>query len=309
MTARGDVFEQVQEFPNGTAEMRFNALVGLDDVKERLVKEARLLIDPAALETWSKSHHSKQVIAAVSSLRDRNPLFVFAGDVGCGKTALAETIGDAIARAADKDVLLFPLSLRARGTGSVGEMTQLISSAFDQVKEEIPAPRPGKRAGSAGILLIDEADALAQSRALAQMHHEDRAGVNALIRGIGSITTDGHPIITVMCTNRLNALDPAVQRRAADIVTFGRPSLEQREALLSRSFSDVGFTQAQIHQLAEMTGAVAGRDYGFTFSDLATRLVPATVLDAYPDQPLRFKRVAEIAKAMLPSAPFSAEGG
>jgi hypothetical protein len=30
---------------------------------------------------------------------------------------------------------------------------------------------------------VDEGDALAQSRDLAQMHHEDRAGVNALIRG------------------------------------------------------------------------------------------------------------------------------
>ena len=173
----------------------------------------------------------------------------------------------------------------------------------------MPAPKPGRRPGSAGILLIDEADALAQSRALAQMHHEDRAGVNALIRGISSITTDGHPIITVMCTNRLDALDPAVQRRAADIVQFERPTKEQREALLARSYHETGLTPAQISQLAEITGARGGRDYGFTFSDLTTRLVPGTILDAYPDRPLKFARVAEIASQTAPTPPFVKEAG
>ena len=124
----GGFFEQVQEFKNDAAKRRYDALVGLDDVKARLVKEAQILIDPAELADWSKKHHGRRVIPAVASLRERNPLFVFAGDVGCGKTALAETIGDAIARATDKAVYLFPLSLRTRGTGSVGEMTQLISS-------------------------------------------------------------------------------------------------------------------------------------------------------------------------------------
>ena len=40
------------------------------------------------------------------------------------------------------------------------------------------ASRSGR---GAVILLVDEADALAQSREAAQMHHEDRAGVNAFL--------------------------------------------------------------------------------------------------------------------------------
>lgn len=67
------------------------------------------------------------------------------------------------------------------------------------------------------LLLIDEADALAQSRENAQMHHEDRAGVNAFICGIANQKL---PAAVLMCTNRLKALDPAVQRRAAEVLTF-----------------------------------------------------------------------------------------
>jgi AAA+ superfamily predicted ATPase len=306
MTASTDFFEPIQTLPNPEAKRRFEDLVGLDDVKKRLIKEARLLIEPGLLDAWSHQQHGR-VISATSAFRERHPLFVFAGDVGTGKTVLAETFGDAVARSAGIEILLFPMSLRARGTGSVGEMTQLISSAFDYVKEEIPAPKDGKKPHAAGVLLIDEADALAQSRALAQMHHEDRAGVNALIRGVNGITTGGHPIITVMCSNRLAALDPAIQRRAADIIEFSRPSTEQRIAVLTRGYEDAGFTPEQIAQLAAITGPRDDRPYGYTYSDLVVRLIPTTVLDALPDDPLRFERVAELANQIPPTAPFEEE--
>ena len=66
----------------------------------------------------------------------RPPLVVLAGDVGSGKTELAETIGDAVARQEKIDITLFPLSLSTRGQGRVGEMTQLLSAAFDHTVAE-----------------------------------------------------------------------------------------------------------------------------------------------------------------------------
>ena len=55
------------------------------------------------------------------------------------------------------------------------------------------------------------------------MHHEDRAGVNALIRGISQIATEAPGVLVVMCTNRIGALDPAIRRRAAAEFDFARP--------------------------------------------------------------------------------------
>ena len=125
----------------------------------------------------------------------------------------------------DIRVALYALSLTARGTGAVGEMTSLLSKAFNEVKDAArkSSGRRGKHS-SGIILLIDEADALAQSREMGQMHHEDRAGVNALIRGVDDFATGNLPAIVLMCTNRLEALDPAVRRRAAATFTFTRPN-------------------------------------------------------------------------------------
>lgn len=301
------LFDEVIELPDPDVAKRFSGLVGLDAEKERLVKEARLVLKPALLEEWSKQHHGTQ-LPVLSHFRNRPPLFVFAGDVGTGKTTLAESFGDAVARQEHIAVTVYRMSLNARGSGAVGEMTRLISAAFKEVAAAARKGQSGKgRASSATILVIDEADALAQSRELAQMHHEDRAGVNALIRGIDDFSGAGLPVLVIMCTNRLSALDPAVKRRAAEIFEFGRPNKEQRARVLAVGLDGVGFTDAQIAELANITGRNGRQGYGFTYSDLVRRLMPALVLDAFPDRPIGFDGARRIAAAMKPTPPFTAE--
>ena len=301
------VFEEVREFPNPSAARRFASLVGLDHMKARLLKEAHLLFDPESLVAWSNKHH-RQKIRLIEFFRDRPPLFIFAGDVGTGKTALAETFGDAVARAADIRVTLYALSLNARGTGAVGEMTSLLSKAFNEVKHA--AKRPSGQGGKHGagiVLLIDEADALAQSRELAQMHHEDRAGVNALIRGVDDLATENLPVIVVMCTNRLEALDPAIRRRSAVTLTFRRPDDGQRRAFLTPVLEELGFSAQQIDLLVASTGSAKGRGYGYTYSDLAQRLLPGLLLAAYPSKPITFDLAREVIENHPATPPFQAE--
>jgi AAA+ superfamily predicted ATPase len=301
------IFATVKEFPDPDAARRFAALVGLDEMKERLLKEARLLLDPTALETWSKKHHRTR-LSLIDTFRNRPPLFLFAGDVGTGKTALAESFGDAIARSMGIPVSLYSLSLSARGTGVVGEMTSLLAAGFDEVRHAAQnAISRGCRPASAVILLVDEADALAQSREFAQMHHEDRAGVNALIRGVDDFATGKLPAIVVMCTNRLDAIDPAIQRRAAVTFEFHRPSEVQRAALLRSALADVGFSEQQLQALAKATGPIDKRTYGYTYSDLTQRLLPTLVVQAFPEQPITFQMAREIIERTAPTTPFKSE--
>ena len=172
-TSKDGLFEAIIELPNSNAAKRFSQLVGLDDIKQHLVKEARILINPHLLEEWSQKHY-KGSVALVRAFEDRSSLFVFAGDVGTGKTELAETFGDQIARLEKISVILYRLSLSTRGTGAVGEMTKLVSMAFREVTEAARgAVSKSGKPKTAIILLVDEADALAQSRELNQMHHED----------------------------------------------------------------------------------------------------------------------------------------
>jgi len=302
--ALDDLFEHRMTYPDSEAKERLDRLVGLDDHKSRLAKVLGLLVNPAGLEAWAKKHHP-DADGLLDAVLRRPPLVVLAGDVGSGKSELAETIGDCVARQEKIDITLFPLSLSTRGQGRVGEMTQLLSSAFDHtVSEAHKLKGASGRARGAVILLVDEADALAQSREAAQMHHEDRAGVNAFIRGVDRVAHSRLPAAVIMCTNRLGALDPAVRRRAADILIFERPNAEQRHSMMAASLGKLGFSRSQIEAMVVATGAEDGRSYGFTFSDIMQRLLPAIVLDAYPAKGVSPARAVEIARAMVPTPPF-----
>ena len=299
-----DLFDRPITYPDIDARWRLSRLIGLDDHKARLAKMLGLLINPSGLEVWVGKHHPG-ASGVLDTVMRRPPLVVLAGDVGSGKSELAETIGDDVARRESVSIVLFPMSLSTRGQGRVGEMTQLLSAAFDHTLEEARKLKDvdGTSRGAV-FLLVDEADAIAQSREASQMHHEDRAGVNAFIRGVDRLANSKLPAAVIMCTNRLGALDPAVQRRAADILTFTRPDSEQRAAVVAPHLRQLGFSQAQIAALVDATGPCQDGDYGFTFSDLTQRLLPAIVLDAYPDGPVDAGRALKITKAMTATAPF-----
>src|SRR3954451_4880685 len=157
-----DLFDRVLEFPDPAAHRRYALLRGVEEVQTRLLKQARILLRPTLLDRWAEEFHGRP-LPLVELLRDRPPLFIFGGDVGTGKSSLAETFGDALVRSERTlDVVtLMSLSLNARGTGTVGEMTTLITRACAAVEELSPRLEAGRDPASATILLVDEADALA----------------------------------------------------------------------------------------------------------------------------------------------------
>ncbi len=297
------LFDEVIELPDPDMERQFNELVGLDAVKGLLIKEGRLLLNPGLLDEWSRRHHRRQ-LPCVRAFQRRPPLILFSGDVGTGKTTLADSFGDAIARSERIKIRVFRLSLITRGRGAVGEMTALISRAFEEVEAvAVKGCDRAKKVQAAVILVIDEADALAESRAGEQMHHEDRAGVNALIRGIDRFTRKRLPVLIVLSTNRHEAIDPAVLRRAAVHHRFDRPSLEQRAHVL-RMALDGALTDPEVRDLAEVMGPTRSRRYGYTFSDITQRFLPSLLLEAFPDRPVTFDQAVALAKRIEPTKPF-----
>lgn len=299
------LFDERITYPDFEPKERLDRLVGLDDHKERLSKIIGLLVNPQGLQDWiSKFHPDADNV--LDTVLKRPPLVVLAGDVGSGKSELAETIGDAVARQEGIEITLFPMSLSARGQGRVGEMTQLVTAAFDHTLGEAKKLKDANGASrGAIILLIDEADALAQSRESSQMHHEDRAGVNAFIRGIDRLANAKVPAAVIMCTNRLNALDPAVRRRAADVLAFSRPNEAQRRFVLGERLGELGVTGSDLEAIVTATGPRQGdREYGLTFSDITQRLLPTIVLDAYPNQSVSAERAVEIALKLVATPPF-----
>jgi AAA+ superfamily predicted ATPase len=297
-----DLFHPVIELPEPVRAKRYHRLVGLDEIKTRLRKEAMLLADPDRLRQWAEKHHGPEV-AATALFGDRAPLFVLAGDVGCGKSALAESFGCDLAEELDLPVYLYRLKLSTRGSGLVGEMTTLIGNAFAHLHQQGKKSKTARGINAISVLVVDEADALVQSREAQQMHHEDRAGVDAFLAGVDGLAGAQVPVLVVLCTNRLGALDPAIMRRAAATFTFTRPDDDQRRVVLQSALDGLDITPASIRNLVTLTGARDGRP-GYTYSDLTQRLVPAAVLHAFPDDALTDTILIGVAEQLEPTPVF-----
>jgi AAA+ superfamily predicted ATPase len=269
-------FELERLYPDPLAHDWYASLVGLDDHKERLLVELELLLYPERLEAWSRTHH-KRVLDACHRSRNRVPLVLLSGDVGTGKTALAETVGDALALHVKGRVRLLKLNTQVRGTGLVGEMSDLIARAF------AAAVARSRASDTPVLLLIDEADALASSRSGAQMHHEDKAGLNTLLQRLDGLRLERLPIAALFITNRPEALDPAVRRRAALELTFERPNAATRAQMFRTILPELDLPDEVIARLDARTGAEAPENGSvpFTASDITDRLLATALRAAY----------------------------
>lgn len=289
------VFESKTPLPDAGIAARAKGLLGFEGLYQRVSKQLQLLVNLDRVEAWSKQHHGKR-LALVDVLRDQYPFAIFYGDVGTGKSAMAEAIGNRIAKDSKvEDSMLFKLSNRVRGTGNVGEMGTLISQAFEEIKRSIGKDRRA-------ILIIDEGDSLAAARTQEHSHHEDKVAVNTLIQAIDELRASKGRIFTILCTNRMSVLDPAIQRRAAVVEHFRRPDAGQRKELFEMDLADLGLTPTQIGSLVASTGA-SGVKPSWTYSDIRTRLYPAAVALAFPDTKLTF---AHFEQALLVTSPSPA---
>ena len=287
------LFELELTLPDAKLRAQAERLVGFKARYDRIHQDLRLLIDKEGLEHWSKKHYHNR-LPLLDSLLDRYPLVIFHGDVGTGKTATAEAVTNALARELGKDALLFKLSTRVRGSGNVGEMSTLINQAFDIV---------GKEAGKAKLsfLIIDEADSLAANRSGSQSHHEDKVAVNTLIQKIDDVRRFNGRVLVILCTNRYEALDPAILRRAAYVEEFRRPDDGERREILNLDCEGLGLTASTVEEVVKLTGPHGPHKLGYTFSDIRTRLLPEALAHAYPTRKINHADLIEAISRVAPS--------
>ncbi|MBL8275310.1 MAG: AAA family ATPase [Pelomonas sp.] len=288
-----NIFDAKTPLPDAPLSAREKTLLGFDGRYRKIHDQLRLLLNLGELGAWSKAKHHKN-LQLCDLVAEQYPLVIFYGDVGTGKTATAECIANRLARESrTEDAQLFRLSNRVRGSGKVGEMGTLLTQAFHEV---VQAAGKSRRA----FLIIDEGDSLAASRSQEHSHHEDKVAVNTLIQGVDDLRRFGGRVVVFLCTNRLSVLDAALQRRAAIVEEFIRPDDAERQALLAMDLDGVGLTDKEIKELVAATGP-RGKQPGWTFSDIRTRLYPAALAHAFPDRALTHKDLLDVANSLRPS--------
>lgn len=278
---------EIIRYPNKPLGEMYEALVGIDAIKRDMFRKLTLLLFPDHLDHWmSTMYPQNPPLMLEQALHSRYPLIILEGEVGSGKTALARSIGHRVAtkQQGQTELALFVVNAQVRGGGHVGELTQNISRAFAE------AERCQERENIPVMLLIDEADALAQMRGGRQTHHEDDAGVNTLIQRIDRLR--GRPMAIIFATNLAQSLDSAILRRAIASYHFDRPDSEQRAEAFQRLLANIDIDGQTIMELVARTQPRRLPGFGemshrYTYSDLSQRIIPRAVEEAvYSAQPL-----------------------
>lgn len=291
--SKSSIFDNETLLPDSRLTERSKKLLGFDVRYERVKNQLGLLLNLDQIQTWNKKHH-RGLLDVDALVADQYPLVIFHGDVGTGKTAMAECMANRLVEESrTEDSILFKMSNRVRGSGQVGEMGTLMIEAFQQVKQSAGKNRRA-------ILIIDEGDSLAAARSQAHSHHEDKVAVNTLIQSIDELRKLNGRVVTILCTNRLSALDPALVRRAAIKEEFLRPSEAERLELLSMDLAALNLSSIELNYLVRATGARDGHPC-WTYSDIRTRLYPSALSRAFPDRPLTYDDLRALADVMRAS--------
>ena len=255
--------------PNKEALKDYNLLIGIDEQKKGLLKTLEMLLDQKKIQQWEKKFHSKG-LPIMAHLKTSSPLIILSGEVGCGKTALAQSIGTPLAELLGCPVKVFETPSNIRGSGLVGEISNRITEVFETAKARL-------KNDDIGLLIIDEADDLATSRAQNQAHHEDRAGLNVLIKQIDSIMKSNKRLAVIMITNRLIVLDPAIRRRTSLHLIFERPSGKKLEEVLTWILDGIEYKRPDMERLIKICSS---KTIPYSFSDLIQRVAKQALYEA-----------------------------
>jgi SpoVK/Ycf46/Vps4 family AAA+-type ATPase len=276
--------------PDPSAQQVYDSLFGIDEIKRDLLETVTMILDPSRVASWQRKHHPSPPPLLARAIESER-LVILSGDVGCGKTALAGCIGTPIAKRLGTLILSLETPSNIRGHGLVGGLSARITAAFEQASARAQSRKT--------ILIIDEGDDLATSRAQMQAHHEDRAGVNVLVKQIDQVTREQLELAVILITNRPGVLDTAVLRRAAVRLQFHRPDQEARKHLFAHL---MGTTHASPREIDRLVAASERDGLAFTYSDITRRTLQRAVQRAIAcDEPVSTSLLLEALQAIEPT--------
>jgi hypothetical protein len=258
--------------PSPDMEALGERLVGLDTIRDSVLLDMMCRWGDH-IQQWSEKVQHPIPQSLEARFQQRIPLYVFVGDPGVGKSALAQVVCDRYCRYAKMSGRLLRLSTTVR-RDHVGDTSKMIRQAFLQVRE--------RRSDEFICLLIDEADAIAMRRSEGQAHHEDRATVATLLQCLDELQGETH-IAVIMTSNLLQNLDPAILRRGLEF-NFPRPDSAVRYALLKQWLPH--FSKWELFETSLRTRAM-------TPADIERSLTLSYMQALAENAPLTLKRVRQ----------------
>lgn len=184
---------------------------------------------------------------------------MFYGPPGTGKTLFGQAI------AGEANVPFIYLSGSSFVEKYVGVGAQRVRELFRQARENQPC-----------VLFIDEIDAVGTRRGGEFSNEERQQTLNQLLVEINNLGSNGDRVLLIAATNRLDSLDPALQRpgRFDRKIAIPQPNLEDRLAILKLHCAKKKLNkQVDLKQLALMTEGMAGADLFALINEAAIQAV------------------------------------
>lgn len=99
------IFDSETPLPNSAIARREKTLLGFEARYAHVHDQLRLLLNVGGLSDWNRKHHGGK-LAICELVSEQYPLVIFHGDVGTGKTAMAECIANKlVAEARSEDLI------------------------------------------------------------------------------------------------------------------------------------------------------------------------------------------------------------
>lgn len=220
--------------PSGKLEGAWDSIIGVEELKDRILNQALLAIRLRAdLPFTASALHG---------------LILLCGPPGTGKTTLGRGVGQQVSALFDGTVRYVEVNPHGLMSSEHGQSQQRVTELFC---EQIPLSAEGD---GPAIVLIDEVESMVVARSAASLtanpadvHRATDAVLMALDRNARE-----HPnIITIATSNFTEALDEAFRSRADLVLEIPLPDVAGILAILERTLADFAVAYPKLKKLAQ----------------------------------------------------------
>jgi len=229
------VYEQT--LPHEDLDGVWDSIVGVDEVKERLINQALLAL-----------RLRRDLSFTVTALHG---LILLHGSPGTGKTTLARGLAAEIASlVAGGSVRLIEINPHGLMSAEHGESQQRV---MELLCEQVPLRADD---GRPTIVLIDEVESMAVARSEASLKANPadvHRATDAVLTSLDRIAREHPHILTITTSNFTGMLDEAFRSRADLALELPLPDVDGIVAILRRTLGDFATVYPELEHVAQHT--------------------------------------------------------